>query len=73
MNQRDGDPKIQRGPIPEVKILKWSDRELVFDIIEFCKSTKIQISYDDYLKSNPSELDILIEYVRGYTLQNMVQ
>lgn len=35
-----------------------------FDIIEFCKSTKIQVSQAEYLKMNPRELDRLIKYVR---------
>lgn len=35
-----------------------------FDIVEFYKNSKVQISQAEYLRMNPKELDRLIEYVR---------
>ena len=57
----------------EVNILKKFELEPSFDIIEFCKSSRIQISLIDYLKSSPSELDKLIKFIRGSTSLNKAQ
>lgn len=57
MGQQKEDFKVQKNLVQEVKFLKNSESESTFDIIEFCKSTRIQISPFDYLKSNPNELD----------------
>lgn len=54
-----------KTPALEVKILKKNDLEPAFDIVEFCKSFGVQIPPVDYLQSNPSELDKLIEFVKG--------
>lgn len=35
-----------------------------FDIIEFCKTSCVQISLAEYLKLNPRELDTLVEFVK---------
>ena len=36
-----------------------------FDIVQFCKSSTVTISTADYLKSNPKELDKLVEFIKG--------
>ena len=43
--------------------MKRSDPDSAFDIVEFCKTSRIQISPTKYLRMNPSKLNKLIEYV----------
>lgn len=50
-------------------MLKHIDPDTFFDIVEFCKATKIQISLIEYLRLNPKELEKLIKYVQGETSQ----
>lgn len=43
--------------------MKRSDPNSAFDIIEFCKTSRIQISPAEYLRMNPGGFNKLIEYV----------
>lgn len=50
--------------VQEVQMFKCSKSDTSFDIMEFCKSSRIQISPAKYLKLNPKELEKLINYVQ---------
>lgn len=51
--------------VQEIPLLKPIDIVSPFDIIEFCKSSRNQISPVEYLKLNPKELDRLVKFVKG--------
>lgn len=53
MNQPGASHKLQKPSTPDVKLLKRSELESFFDIVDFLKSSKIQISPANYLKLNP--------------------
>lgn len=50
---------------PKIQVHHKSVPEPSFDIVEFCKSSRIQISLAEYFKLNPKELDKLVKFVHG--------
>lgn len=65
------DPKFHNNDqkLQEPLFLKLVEKESSFDIIEFCKSSQIQITRVEYLKLNPKELDRLLQFVKGNNAQ----
>ena len=59
--ENDGKSSPILTTIPQ--ILKRADFDSIFDIVEFCKASRIQISPAEYLRMNPGELNKLIEHV----------
>lgn len=55
--------------VQEVQILKQPESDIPFDIVEFCKTSKIQISSTKYLRLNLKELEKLIKYVQRENFQ----
>lgn len=48
---RNKTPQAQSSP---TQILKRSDPKSLFDIVEFCRTSRIQISPTEYLRMNPN-------------------
>lgn len=58
-------PRSVSKVVQEVASSSFDSSNSSFDIIEFFKSSRIQISPAEYLKLNPKELDRLVEFVKG--------
>lgn len=53
--------------VPQI-LRKVANSDSIFDIVEFCKTSRIQISPAKYLRMNPGELNKLIEYINQPSL-----
>lgn len=59
----EGRNKTLQDQSSPTQILKRFDLDSLFDIVEFCKTSRIQISPTEYLRMNPNELNKLIHYI----------
>lgn len=57
--------------LQEPLFLDTVKKESSFDIVEFCKSSQIQITPTEYLKLNPKELDRLVQFMKGNNTQQI--
>lgn len=57
--------------LQEPLFLNTVKKESSFDIVEFCKSSQIQITPTGYIKLNPKELDRLVQFVKGNNTQQI--